>query len=129
MIVLDTHVLVWLAVAPERLGDSASEALEDETDRAISTISAQEIAYLVMRRRMELDRPVATWIADVLGSHDVRAIAPTVAIAVRAGSLDAARFPGDPADRLIYATALEHIARVVSADERLRAVDPARVIW
>jgi PIN domain nuclease of toxin-antitoxin system len=52
-----------------------------------------------------------------------------VPIAVRAGSLDAASFPGDPADRLIYATAVEHAARVVSADDRLRAVDPDRVIW
>lgn len=129
MIVLDTHALIWLADAPDRLGEAARKALSDETDRAISTISAQEIAYLVMRRRLELDRPAARWIADALNVHEVQPIAPSVAIAVRAGSLDAASFPGDPADRLIYATAVEQAARIVSADERLRAVDPERVIW
>lgn len=129
MIVLDTHALIWLAIAPERLSDVARAAVREEADRTISTISAQEIAYLVLRRRMELDRPVATWIADVLSVHQVRALPPSVAIAVRAGSLAAADFPGDPADRLIYATALEHAARVVSADQRLRAFDPLRVIW
>jgi PIN domain nuclease of toxin-antitoxin system len=129
VIVLDTHALIWLADAPERLGDAAHKALSEEAHRAVSTISAQEIAYLVMRRRLELDRPVARWIADVLSVHEVQAIPPSVAIAVRAGSLDAASFPGDPADRLIYATALDQGARVVSADERLRAVDPHRVVW
>jgi PIN domain nuclease of toxin-antitoxin system len=98
--------LIWLAHAPERLGDAAREALSEEVQRAVSTISAQEIAYLVMRRRLELDRPVARWIADVLSVHEVQAIPPSVAIAVRAGSLDAS-FAGDPADRLIYATALD----------------------
>ncbi|MGH2745283.1 MAG: type II toxin-antitoxin system VapC family toxin [Thermoleophilaceae bacterium] len=129
MIVLDTHALIWLAAEPERLGDGARDAIAAEADRAISTISAQEIAYLVLRGRIELDRPVRVWIADVLRTHEVRAVAPGVAIAVRAGSLDAAKFPGDPADRLIYATALEHGGRVASADERLRALDPARIIW
>jgi PIN domain nuclease of toxin-antitoxin system len=91
--------LIWLAVAPERLGDAAHEALSDEAERAISTISAQEIAYLVMRRRMELDRPVASWIADVLSAHEVRAVAPSLAIAVRGGSLDPTRRRAPPRGR------------------------------
>ncbi|MGH2824083.1 MAG: PIN domain-containing protein, partial [Thermoleophilaceae bacterium] len=55
MIVLDTHALIWLAAEPERLGDGARDAIAAEADRAISTISAQEIAYLVLRGRIELD--------------------------------------------------------------------------
>ena len=129
MIVLDTHALIWLVVAPERLGEAAREAIAAEGERAISTVSAQEIAYLVMRGRMELDRPVRTWIADVLRAHEVHPLAPNLSIVVRAGSLDSAEFPGDPADRLIYATAVEHGSRIASADERLLAADPARVIW
>jgi PIN domain nuclease of toxin-antitoxin system len=129
VILLDTHALVWLAVEPERLGEGAREAIATEGDRAISTISAQEIAYLVMQGRMELDRPVRIWIADVLRAHDVHALAPSLSIAVRAGSLGAAEFHGDPADRLIYATAVEHGSRIASADERLRAADPDRVVW
>jgi PIN domain nuclease of toxin-antitoxin system len=129
VIVLDTHALVWLAADPERLGDGAREAIAAEADRAISTISAQEIAYLVMRGRLELDRPVRVWIADVLRAHEVQAIAPTLSIAVHAGSLDATQFPGDPADRLIYATAVEHGSRIASADRLLRSLDPDRVVW
>lgn len=129
MIVLDTHVLIWLASAPERLSKAAAGAIEMDGEPAISTVSAQEVAHLAMRGRIEVDRPVRAWIADALSAHEVTPVAPDVAIAVRAGSLDARTFPGDPADRLIYATAVERGARLVTADQRLRDLDPARIVW
>lgn len=129
MILLDTHVLVWLAGDPARLSPPAREAIAVEPELAIVTITVQEIAYLSVRGRLTIDRPVETWIGDALGVHEVRVLAPTVTIALRAGSLDPATFHGDPIDRLIFATAVEHDIRLVSADERLRAADPSRVIW
>lgn len=129
MILLDTHALVWLTVARERLSATARKSIESGHELAISIASVQEIAYLVARGRLTMDRPVETWIADALNVHEVQALAPTVATALRAGSLDPAGFHGDPADRLIYATAVDHDATLISADERLRRSDPARVIW
>ena len=129
MILLDTHVLVWLAGSRERLSAAAAEAIEAEDELAISMASIQEIAYMAARGRLEADRPIATWVGDVLNVHEVRALASTVPAVLRAGSLDPAEFHGDPIDRLIYATAVEHDAQLVSADERLRRVDPARVVW
>lgn len=128
MIVLDTHVLLWLASDPDRLGPAARVAVEQDPERAISAISAQEIAYLVMRGRIELDRPAGRWIRDAMAAYEVHVLAANLSIAVRAGSLDDS-FPGDPADRLIYSTAVQHDAQLVSADERLRRVDPERVVW
>jgi PIN domain nuclease of toxin-antitoxin system len=129
VILLDTHVLVWLAGARERLSSAAREKIEAAHELAISVASVQEIAYLVARGRLTMDRPVETWIADALSVHEVRALAPTVSTALRAGSLDPVEFHGDPADRLIYATAVDQDALLVSADERLRSCDPARVVW
>jgi len=40
-----------------------------------------------------------------------------------------ATFPGDPADRLIYATAVAHGVRLITRDERISAFDPQRTIW
>lgn len=129
MILLDTHVLVWLAAERERLSAAALEAVESATESAICLVSVQEIAYLAVRGRLAMDRPVDTWIGDALGVLGVRALPPTVSISIRAGSLDPQDFHGDPIDRLIYATAVEHDARLVTADERLRQFDPERTVW
>ena len=129
MIVLDTHALLWLAAEPARLSAPAREAIEHDHERAISVVSAQEISYLAMRGRIGFDRAVGRWIRDALDRFGIQAIDVDLAIAVRAGALDSDGFPGDPADRAIYATAVQHDARLVSADERLRDVDPPRVIW
>lgn len=129
MIVLDTHVLLWLALEPERISPSAEALLANEADRAISTITVQEVAYLVSRGRVDLDRPVRGWIADALAVFEARTLPVTVAGAARAGSLDPREFHGDPIDRLIYATAVEHDATLLSADQRLRDADPERVLW
>jgi len=129
VILLDTHVLVWLVAARDRLSKVAGERIESAHELAISVASVQEIAYLVARGRLVMDRPVETWISDALNVHRVRALAPSVSTALRAGALDPVEFHGDPADRLIYATAVEHDALLISADERLRESDPARVAW
>ncbi|HEU4943988.1 MAG TPA: type II toxin-antitoxin system VapC family toxin [Solirubrobacterales bacterium] len=129
MILLDTHVWVWLAGAKERLSVSAAKAIDSGQDLAISMASVQEIAYLVVRGRLVMDRPVETWISAALNVHGIQALAPTVSAALRAGSLDPLEFHGDPVDRLIYATAVEHDAQLVSADQRLRRSDPSRIVW
>jgi PIN domain nuclease of toxin-antitoxin system len=91
--------------------------------------SVQEIAYLAVRGRLAMDRPVGTWIRDVMTVHEVRALPATVAASLRAGSLDPDEFHGDPVDRLIYATAVEHDAQLITADERLRKSDSSRTVW
>jgi PIN domain nuclease of toxin-antitoxin system len=129
LIVLDTHVLIWLAGSPEQISTAARRELAADPELAISMASIQEIAYLVARGRVAMDRPVAAWVRDALAVHEVQALAATVSASLRAGSLDPAEFHGDPVDRLIYATAVEHDARLVTADERLRGSDPARTVW
>ena len=128
MILLDTHTLIWLADDPGRLSDAARRVIAEDDEPAISPISVQEIAYLVLRGRLELDRPVGIWVHDALRTHEVQPVAQSVAIALRAGSLPA-EFPGDPADRIIYATALELGVRLVTRDAEIAAYDPARAVW
>jgi PIN domain nuclease of toxin-antitoxin system len=83
----------------------------------------------VARGRIGLDRPAGTWITEALRSCGLAALPLTTSVAVRAGSLDPVRFHGDPADRIIYATALEQGARLLSRDARIAAFDPPRVLW
>jgi PIN domain nuclease of toxin-antitoxin system len=129
LIVLDTHTLLWRALEPDRLSAVANEAIATADARAVSAITFQEVAYLVARSRVDLYRPVGAWFGDVLAALEAVALPATVPVALRAGSLHPKDFHGDPIDRLIYATAIEHDARLVTADERLRQFDPERTVW
>ena len=127
--ILDTHAFLWLADAPNRLGSAARTALAEDDEPAIAAVSVQEIAYLSARGRLEFDRPVGEWVRAALATHGVSVHPLDTAIALRAGSLDPDKFPGDPADRIVYATAVECGVRLVSRDARIASFDPPRVLW
>jgi PIN domain nuclease of toxin-antitoxin system len=128
VIVLDTHAWVWWHSAPEKLGDAARQAI-DETDRlGVSTISAWELAMLVERGRIELDRDVKTWVRQALAHPRSVTIPVGADVAVAAGVLDSTDLR-DPADRIIYATAREAGARLVTLDRAMHRFDAARAVW
>jgi len=103
--------------------------LIDEAERVgVSAISCFEASRLVARRRIALDRPAGEWIRQALAHARVRALALDARIAIVAGEIGE-RFPGDPADRVIYATAIAHRARLVTKDRRLRDAAPAVAVW
>ncbi|HEY2570786.1 MAG TPA: type II toxin-antitoxin system VapC family toxin, partial [Solirubrobacteraceae bacterium] len=105
VIVLDTHAWLWWLAAPERLSPAAEQAIEQASRIGVSTLSAWEVAMLVGRGRISLDRDVSLWVRQGLADERVESLAPSAEVGVAAGLLDAQSFPGDPVDRLIYATA------------------------
>ena len=137
MIVLDTHVLVWLIEGSPRLGPSAKARVEDEarTDRVgISAITPWEIALLVAKGRLQLSMDVGVWIDRALRTPGVALCPIEPAIA-----LDAVRLPddlhADPADRFLIATARHWPSPLMTADAKVldysarghvRTVDAAR---
>jgi PIN domain nuclease of toxin-antitoxin system len=128
VIVLDTHAWIWWQMSPARLSEPARSAI-DETDLfGVSAFSAWELAMLVKRGRLELDRDVKTWVRQALGQPRSVTIPVTPEIAVSATRLDAAGLR-DPADRVIYVTAVDAGARLISRDANMRGFDPARVVW
>lgn len=129
MIVLDTHAWIWWLAQPRKLSQAARRAIDEAETIGISTLSAWELAMLVRRGRISLDREVATWVAQALAPARVTALAPGAEVAVAAGLLDGDGFPGDPVDRLIYATARTSRARLVTRDEALRRFDPRETVW
>ncbi len=129
MIVLDTHAWLWWLTAPERLSRAAGETIERAPSIGISTLSAWEVAMLVTRRRISLDRDVSLWVGQALSDPRVESLAPSAEVAVAAGLLDVRGFPGDPADRLIYATARARGATLITRDEAIRRFDPVATHW
>ena len=128
MILLDTHAWIWWASEPSRLSRRVAAAISEDRDLGVSAISCWELATLVRRGRLRLDRPTELWIQQALSPSEVVPLDVTPEIAAAAGAFDDA-FPGDPADRILVATALAHDVRIATRDSRLRALDVVRTVW
>ena len=120
-LLLDTHVLIWLLAGDGRLGAIARSRIEQAArDNAllVSAISPWEIAMLVSKGRLALDRDVGEWVNTALALPGIRLtpLAPEIAVA-------STRLPGvlhpDPADRIFAATTRHVDAVLVTADRRL----------
>ncbi len=116
-VLLDTHVVHWWSAEPERVSKAATKALSDADELALAAISWFELAWLVRHERIAVTIPIRSWLEQL--SAEVRTIGITPAIADAAVSLPSS-FPGDPADRLIYATAIENGWRLITKDQKLR---------
>ena len=127
MIVLDTHAWIWLAASPAKLSRKARAACAAAGALLVPAISTWKIAMLVAKGRLVLDRDVEVGIKQALALPKVRLEPLTPAISVRATRLTGV--PGDPADRIIAATALEHGATLVTRDEALRACKSLKTVW
>jgi PIN domain nuclease of toxin-antitoxin system len=129
LIVLDTHAWIWWVADPAtRLSRAARSAIEKSRVRGVCTISVWEVAMLVERGRLVLDREVSDWVRDALALPGIELLQLTPEIALAAGGAGLG-LHGDPADRMIAATALAHQARLVTKDERLRALQAIEAIW
>jgi PIN domain nuclease of toxin-antitoxin system len=121
-LLVDTHIALWLDSGNPRLRRSTAARM-DEHWRAggllyLSAISIWEIAMLVHRRRIALSEPVEDWVVRFLDVPSIEAIAVTHRIAARAygfGPYDG----GDPADRVLIATAIERECPLVTYDRRI----------
>ena len=129
MIVLDTHAWIWWLSAPERLSPAALSAISQAPSVGVSTISVWELGALVRRGRLELDRDLRTWVRSAFSRAEVSPIPPDAETALGAAELSTAAFPGDPADRFIYATARALGAPLVTRDAAIRRFDAACTIW
>jgi PIN domain nuclease of toxin-antitoxin system len=116
-VLLDTHVVQWWSAEPERLSLRARGAVEDADELAVAGVTWYELAWLATHGRIHVAVPVTAWLERL--SAEVATIGITPAIAAAAAALPAT-FPGDPADRLIYATAVEKGWSLVTKDRRLR---------
>ncbi len=129
MIVFDTHAWLWWLTAPERISDIAREAIDQAPSIGVCTLSAWELTMLAARGRISLDRDVGLWVRQAFAQPRMEALAPSAEIAVAAGLLDSRSFPGDPIDRLIYATARATNAVLITRDQAIRTFDPEATLW
>jgi PIN domain nuclease of toxin-antitoxin system len=128
LLLLDTHVWLWFA-----LGDASRLAppLRKEVENAalagrlaISAISVWEIGILEANGRIVLGMPSEKWVEAALCLPGLRVIGLDADIAIASSRLPG-NFHGDPADRILAATARARNAILATADERLVAYGKA----
>ena len=137
LLLLDTHVLVWLMFGESRLGSRAKAEIArvgNAGDLLVSAITPWEIGVLVSKKRIDLHRDTLVWIRDALAMSGISLTSLDPEIAVASTRLPFKMHP-DPADRILVATARHLGATLVTADRALfdlakkghfRAMDAAK---
>jgi PIN domain nuclease of toxin-antitoxin system len=130
VILVDTHVVVWLAFDQAQLSGKARAAIDDARRKAdglaISDITLLELATLVSKGRIQLAITLETFLQEV----EVRFVIFPMSgrVCVRAFGLPST-YPSDPADRIIGATALVEGIPLVTADRGILRSKALRMIW
>jgi PIN domain nuclease of toxin-antitoxin system len=121
MILLDTHPLIWFSQGDDSLGNRARHLIIDCSARdevLVSPITFWETAMLVRKGRITLGMSTHAWAAAVQASNRVK-----VADLLPSTGVDAGELPnnihGDPADRILIATARASGCALVTADHKI----------
>lgn len=131
LILLDTHVFLWLCLEPKRLSRSAIVAIRKAINAGgfgIASISLWEIAMLINLGRLSPRSTPETWLSDLIETSGVIVKDITPAIAVLSTQFPR-EFPSDPADRLIGATARAEGLVLVTRDSGLRRSALLKTVW
>jgi PIN domain nuclease of toxin-antitoxin system len=130
LILVDTHIVLWLALEPERISKRVraviNEARGNGAGLAISAITLVDIATLFGKRRFHLAVSLESFLDELERRFVVLPI--NARVCARMLSLPV-NYPKDPADRVIGATALVEGMSLVTADREIRRAKVVRTIW
>lgn len=122
-LLLDTHAILWIATAPERIPAAARREIELQEDALrISAVTAWEYSELNDRLRFGHDLPLGP-IVDRLKAEIIDFPADAWRLA---GSLPPLH--RDPVDRMLIAHALQADLSLITADATIRRY-PVRTLW
>lgn len=129
MILLDTHVLIWLANEPAKLSRAATDAIRSANRAgglAISAITVWELSWLATHDRLEMRGTADAVVEEITSRTAILPITARIALL-------ASRFPpsysNDPCDRLIGGTALAEGIALVTKDRTIRQARQIETIW
>jgi len=120
-VVLDTHVFLWLINGEKDLSEKSKAIILKAREKGsigLSAISLWEISMLCAHKRISLNQPCLNWITRSLEGPGIVLCPLSPEIVVESSFLPE-QFQGDPADRIIVATARIFSALLVTRDEKI----------
>ena len=129
MILLDTHVLVWLAREPAKLSTAANDAIRAAGHTgglAISAITLWELGWLATHGRLNIIGTVDAFVEEITSRTAIRPITPKIAVLANKFTPP---YSSDPGDRLIGATAMAEGIGLVTKDRTIRDCKQIKTIW
>jgi PIN domain nuclease of toxin-antitoxin system len=131
MIILDTCVLIFDALTPDKISATAKKIInhsEKDNELYCCEISLWEIAMLIEKKRLDPGTDTGNFLNLILQARNIASLGINIEIAtVSASHTGFKHF--DPVDRIIAATAISNDAKLVTCDKHLRHVDGLTVIW
>ena len=122
LILLDTHAWIWLINGNEKLRSSKDLPLIEQaalvSNVKVSAISVWEVSMLEAKGRISFPIDCLDWVKKALNAPGISLAPLTPEIAVLSSRLPG-NFHGDPADRIIVATALELGSGLVTKDRKI----------
>ena len=129
-VLLDTHVWIWWLTPDSPLTSKERQALDraaENRELHLAAISLWEAQVLHARKRVELPVPFPDWISSAADPRMLTLLPLDVEVVIAADSLPET-FHGDPADRLIVATARAHAMALATHDASIRK-SRAAALW
>lgn len=130
MILVDTHIVVWMGFEPRRVSKPATEAIRSVRAAgeplAISAVTLYELAVIVTRGWIDTPLSPNAFLEEVTERFVLCAVTPRISAAAAAMPRG---YPTDPMDRIIGATALVEGLKLVTADEKIRKSNVVSVVW
>jgi len=120
VIVLDTHILLWLHIEKQKVPNEVFTEVERKIDLGISAISLWEISMLYQKKRIELPCEPLEWFNLIFANPKTKLLPITPEIAAISGTLE---MHGDPADRIIAASSIFHKCPLATVDGKLCELD------
>ena len=128
-VLLDTHIWVWWLTPGSPLSRAEREALDEKAGRRelfLAAISLWEAQVLHAKKRLDLPLPFAEWLARATDDRMISVLPLDVDVVLALDALPDS-FHGDPADRLIVATARAHAMPLATHDANIRKSRAAQV--
>ena len=120
-ILLDTHILIWSLLEPEKLSSSVKDvitAAQNSDSLYIASITLWEIAMLIQKQRISVFKRTADFLSSITSIDGLHLIQMNADIAAESVALPGG-FIGDPADCLIIASAREAAATLITKDQKI----------